>query len=65
MLGIELDGYSHSIETIYEKDRKKESKLLELDIKILRFDDTEVLDDIDNVLLTIVGYIDKFEETHP
>jgi very-short-patch-repair endonuclease len=36
-------------------------KLKELGIRILRFDDREVMDDIDNVLRTIEGFIEEYE----
>jgi very-short-patch-repair endonuclease len=62
MLGIELDGYSHTLEEVYEKDLVKQKKLNELGIHILRFDDREVMDDIDNVLRTIEGYIEEYEQ---
>ena len=65
MLGIELDGYSHQLEEVYTKDKKKESKLLELGIAILRFDDSEVMKDMRNVLRTIEIFIDEFEQHTP
>ncbi len=65
MLGIELDGYSHNFDEIVEKDIKKELKMKELGIAILRFDDSEVMDDMDNVLKVIEGFIDEYEKSHP
>ncbi len=65
MLGIELDGYSHNFDEIVEKDMKKELKMKELGIAILRFDDSEVMDDMDNVLRVIEGFIDEYEKSHP
>jgi very-short-patch-repair endonuclease len=49
MLGIELDGYSYTLEEVYEKDKVKEQKMNELGIHVLRFDDKEVYDDMNNV----------------
>ncbi len=65
MLGIELDGYSHNFDEIVEKDMKKELKMKKLGIAILRFDDSEVMDDMDNVLRVIEGFIDEYEKSHP
>jgi very-short-patch-repair endonuclease len=65
MLAIELDGYSHQHDEVFEKDLKKEQKMNELGIKILRFQDDEVYFDIDNVLRSIENYIRDFEKTHP
>ena len=64
MLAIELDGYSHTIDEVYEKDLKKDNKLNNLGIYVMRFDDNEVLLNINNVLRTIENYIDEFEKTH-
>jgi very-short-patch-repair endonuclease len=65
MLGIELDGYSHQLDKVYEKDIIKEQRLKEIGIHILRFDDREVLDQIDNVLRTIEDNIENYKKTHP
>ena len=62
MLGIELDGYSHSFEEVIEKDKRKEKRMNELGIQVLRFDDDEVMTDIDNVIRSIEGYVEEFEE---
>ena len=43
LLGIEVDGYSHEILEVYNKDRIKEKRMNELGITILRFSDFEVL----------------------
>ena len=64
-LGIELDGYSHTLDETYEKDLQKEEKLKEFGISIIRFDDSEVMDDIDNVIRVIENYIREYEEHTP
>ncbi|MBN4065878.1 endonuclease domain-containing protein [Candidatus Amoebophilus asiaticus] len=61
-LAIELDGYSHHFEEIIEKDRIKEDKLNQLGIAVIRFQDDEVMKDIDNVLRAIENYIQEFEK---
>ncbi|MBT3802954.1 MAG: DUF559 domain-containing protein [Bacteroidetes bacterium] len=62
MLGIELDGYSHHFEEVLVKDERKEKRMNELGIKVIRFEDEEVMRDIDNVIRSIEGYIEEFEE---
>jgi very-short-patch-repair endonuclease len=56
-LGIELDGYSHELEEVHTKDLKKEKRLNELGIVILRFKDEQVFNDIENVIKEIEFHI--------
>lgn len=67
MLGIEVDGYSHTLIEIQEKDTIKENKMNELGITILRFSDYQVTNDMENVIRTIEYFIYEFEnsKTHP
>ena len=62
MLGIEVDGYSHGIVEVYDKDIVKEEKMNYLGIGILRFTDDQILWDMDNVLRAIESYIQDYEE---
>lgn len=64
LLGIEVDGYSHEIVEVYNKDRIKEKRMNELGITILRFSDFEVLKDMENVIRVIEFFILEFEKTH-
>jgi very-short-patch-repair endonuclease len=64
LLGIEVDGYSHEIVEVYNKDRIKEKRMNELGITILRFSDFEVLKDIENVIRAIEFFILEFEKIH-
>jgi very-short-patch-repair endonuclease len=64
-LAIECDGYSHEIVEVWEKDIKKTKRLNELGIEVLRFSDTQIMKDFDNVTWVIVDYIERFESTHP
>lgn len=68
MLGIEIDGYSHELIEVFEKDTKKTKKMNELGITILRFSDHQVLKEMENVLRAIEQYIiyhEKNSNTHP
>ena len=62
MLGIEVDGYSHEILEVHNKDIVKEKRMNELGITILRFSDFEVLRDMENVIRVIEFYILEFEK---
>ena len=62
MLAIELDGYTHVLEEVQEKDKRKEKRLNELGVSVLRFNDELVLNDIDNVLRAIELYIENYEK---
>lgn len=64
LLGIEVDGYSHEILEVYNKDRIKEKRMNELGITILRFSDFEVLKDMENVIRAIEFFILEFDKTH-
>ncbi len=61
MLAIELDGYTHTLDETIEKDKIKEDRLKTLGITVIRFDDHEVMFDINNVLRTIGVWIKEFE----
>ena len=64
LLGIEVDGNSHEILEVYNKDRIKQKRMNELGITILRFSDFEVLKDMENVIRAIEFYILEFEKTN-
>jgi len=60
-LVIELDGITHIFDEVAERDERKEKNLSKFGIKVLRFYDDEVLNDMENVLREIEAYIDDFE----
>lgn len=64
-LVIELDGYTHQFEETIIKDEIKERELKEIGLNVLRFEDNEVMNDIENVLRTIENYIQQYEAEHP
>lgn len=59
---IEVDGYSHGFEEIYFKDVEREKRLIELGFSILRFKDSEVMNEIYNVGMTIENWINENRE---
>ena len=64
MLAIEVDGESH-----YEnrkKDKRKDKRLNELGVTVLRFDDMEIVYELDKVIERIEKWIDEnANPTHP
>lgn len=62
---IEVDGLTHDWENQFEKDKKRELALNKMGFRVLRFNDVEVMDDIENVERTIQAYIEWWEEKHP
>ncbi len=60
-LAIELDGYTHSFEDVFEKDKDKEERLNQLGIYVLRFKDSDIMNNINIVLETIQYYIGEFD----
>ena len=62
MLGIEIDGYSHDLIDVIEKDTKKTKKMKQFGITVLRFSDVQVLKVMENVLRAIEQYIIDFEK---
>lgn len=62
-LAIEIDGESHIHEEIAEKDIKRQSRLEELGVRFVRFDDLEIKQEMKYVLNKIYDWIT--ENTHP
>lgn len=61
-LVIEIDGESHD-EDSFEYDMNRQHWLETNGLTILRFDDLEVKKDMDNVLMSIEGWIRTHEES--
>ena len=62
-LAIEIDGESHYGNT--ERDKKKDKRLNELGVTVLRFDDLDVRYKLDKVLETIEKWIDENVKDKP
>ena len=61
MLGIELDGITHHGDAVIAKDFKKEQRMKELGITVLRFRDEEIYYHLPSVLNDIEKFIDDFQ----
>lgn len=62
---IEVDGLTHNWIGHFEKDKKREMDLKTLGFNIIRFNDHEIMGDIENVNRTIQNYIWERENSHP
>lgn len=62
---IEVDGLTHTWEGQTASDEKRDGALLKMGYHTLRFNDDEVMNDIENVKRTIENFIIDFEESHP
>ena len=56
-LAIEVDGESHYGNT--ERDEKKDKRLNELGVTVLRYDDLEIVHKLDKVVESIEKWIDQ------
>lgn len=61
-LAIGLDDYTHQFDDVIVKDEKKEMYLNSIGITVLRFNDNDVINDMNNVLRGIESYILVFEK---
>src|ERR1700744_5218379 len=50
MLAIEIDGMSHNYEEAFIKDEMRQSRLESLGVSLIRFTETEVKKDMQNVI---------------
>ncbi len=64
MLAIELDGFTHQFEEVYQKDVVKDQRLNELGVHVLRFDDKDVVNGIEKVVGVIELKIEELKGTH-
>jgi very-short-patch-repair endonuclease len=64
-LVIEVDGYTHSLDEIINKDRIKEIDLKKAGFYVIRFSDNEVLKEMSNVIMRIESFIEDLEKSTP
>lgn len=62
MLIIEIDGLTHQWESVAERDISREKALSDIGFTVIRFNDDEVLKDLENVNRSICFYIEEFEK---
>ena len=59
LLIIEVDGISHQFNEIEIKDTKKQAELEKVGFTVLRFRDSEILNNIGDVIRVIENYVDQ------
>jgi very-short-patch-repair endonuclease len=64
-LGIELDGENHLSTKQREYDNYRTQILSKFGVKILRFRNDEVIDDLDSIISTIINTIENKKENSP
>ncbi|HET6528455.1 MAG TPA: DUF559 domain-containing protein [Balneolaceae bacterium] len=52
---VEVDGYSHRFKT--EEDKDRDERLIELGYIIIRFSESDVRNDLDNVIRVLESYV--------
>src|SRR5689334_17859747 len=62
MLAIEVDGSSHAYQEVAKRDEVRQTRLEELGVRFLRFDDDEIKGDINRVLEIIKNWIEENPE---
>ena len=58
-LVIEIDGFSHENEEVFENDIKRQEAIETLGYHVLRFTDEEVMSDFENVIRTMEIWLEN------
>lgn len=61
LLVIEIDGYTHNFKDIVDKDEVKQNNLEEIGFKVLCYNDEDILENMDQVILDIKKYINSLK----
>ena len=59
---IEIDGYTHLLEEVYKKDLIKDQRLKQLGYNVIRFQDDDVMNEIEKVREKIAFWIGEFKK---
>ena len=63
-LVIEVDGITHGFKSVLVKDKIKETRLKYLGLSVIRFQDKDIMNNIEGVIERINDFIREFEKTH-
>ena len=61
LITIEADGITHLDEEVAENDEIRQKSLEDIGFTVLRFNDSEVLNDIQNVERVLEAYVEEYE----
>ncbi|MBI3587436.1 MAG: DUF559 domain-containing protein [Ignavibacteriales bacterium] len=56
-LAVEIDGVTHLIREDLERDRRRQTEIEKLEIQFLRFTNTDIHENLDGVLQTILDWL--------
>jgi len=62
---VEIDGYSHLFDEVYENDIIRQKKIEDLGYYFLRFTDDDVMKDFNNVIRTFEIYLETKKDKSP
>jgi len=61
---IEVDGITHTLEEVMQKDKVRQTELETAGFTVLRFTDDDVLKNMSSVVVTLEDWIDGFEKRY-
>lgn len=60
-LAIEIDGATHSTDEEIERDKRRQSEIEKLGIQFLRFTNPDIYQNLDEVLKTILDWLEQHQ----
>ena len=63
-LVIEVDGITHGFKSVLVKDKIQDTRLKYLGLSVIRFQDKDIMNNIEGVIERINDFIREFEKTH-
>lgn len=65
-LAVEVQGYSHNIQDLIDKDIRRIENLKQLGVKVIEIDERDIFNDLDNVIAQITHEVKNIKDnTHP
>jgi len=61
-LVIEVDGFSHYFPEQYKYDMRRQARLLELGLRVVRFPEKEIMQNIDEVIDVLIEIIEQGDQ---
>ena len=59
MPAIEIDGYTHTFEEVADRDERKELQLKAFGVRIIRFKDNDIMNNMEGVMKEIEDRVKK------
>jgi len=64
-LVIEIDGFSHHFSKQYQYDLNRQSRLIGFGLKVVRFSEKEVMQNIDEVVDVLIAIVERGNQDLP